>query len=70
MKRLLLSLVALATMSSVASASLKYECSRYVNENYQGWTIVIANNKSEAEQKAYVKFKEQLGKRVDYVKCK
>ena len=70
MKRLILSLVAVATMSSVANASLKYECSRYVNGSYQGWTTVVANNKSEAEQKAYVKFKEQLGKRVDYVKCK
>ncbi|WP_457743951.1 hypothetical protein [Sulfurimonas sp.] len=70
MKRLVLSLVALATISSVANASLKYECSRYVNSSYQGYTTVVANNKSEAEQKAYVKFKEQLGKRVDYVKCK
>jgi len=70
MKRLVLSLVAIATISSVANASLKYECSRYVGGEYQGWTTVVANNKSEAEQKAYVKFKEQLEKRVDYVKCK
>jgi hypothetical protein len=70
MKKLVLSLVAIATMLSVANASLKYECSRYVNGSYQGYTTVVANNKSEAEQKAYVKFKEQLEKRVDYVKCK
>jgi len=70
MKRLILSLVAIATISSVANASLKYECSRYVNGKYQGWTKVLANNKKEAEGKAYVKFSEKLDKRVDYVKCK
>ena len=70
MKKMILSLVAVATISSVANASLKYECSRYVNGSYQGWTTVVANNKAEAEKKAYVKFKEKIGKKVDYVKCK
>jgi len=70
MKRLVLSLVAFATMTSGANASLKYECSRYIGGSYQGYTTVVANNKSEAEKKAYIKFKEKLKKRVDYVKCK
>ena len=70
MEKIILGLVAIATLSSVTSASLKYECSRYVNGNYQGWTAVVADNKKEAEKKAYVKFKDDLGKKVDYVKCK
>lgn len=70
MKKMILSLIAIATISSAANASLKYECSRYVGGSYQGYTIVVANNKGEAAKKAYAKFKEDLNKEVDYVKCK
>jgi hypothetical protein len=53
-----------------ASASMKYECSRYVNGEYKGYTTVVADSKSQAEKKAYKKFTNKLGKKVDTVKCK
>lgn len=61
---------AFLTVTAVASASLKYECSRYVNGEWQGYTSVVADNKSEAEKKAYNKYKNELKMKVDYVKCK
>lgn len=70
MKKLVLGMVAAATLVTLANAGVTYECSRYVNGSYQGWTTVVADNRSDAEQKAYDKFKNDLGKRVDYVKCK
>lgn len=70
MKKIILGLVALATFSSMANASMKYECSRYVNGDYKGFIKVVANNKSEAENKAYKKYKNELKMKVDYVKCK
>ena len=70
MEKVIVAVMALGMLASVANASLKYECNRYVGGDYKGYTYVTANNKAEAEQKAYIKFKEQLGKKVDYVKCK
>ncbi len=70
MRNMIVAVMALGMMVNVASASLKYECNRYVGGEYKGYTYVTADNKAEAEQKAYIKFKEQLGKKVDYVKCK
>lgn len=70
MKKFLVAVMALGMMSSALHASLKYECSRYVNGDYKGFTYVVANNKAEAERKAYDKFKNQLGKKVHSVKCK
>ena len=70
MKKTLLLTIALLGFSSISSASLKYECSRYVDGEYQGYTTVEADNKAEAERKAKKKFKEELKKKVDYVKCK
>jgi len=70
MKKVMMLVVAVAGFSGVANASMKYECNRYVHGEYQGYTYVVANNKSEAEHKAYDKFKNDLGKKVDYVKCK
>jgi len=69
MKKLISSAIILI-VATIANASLKYKCSRYVNSSYKGWTTVVANNKKEAEKKALLKFKEKLGKQVDYVKCK
>lgn len=66
----ILSAVALANFSNTAHAGMKYECSRYVNGDYKGYTTVVANNKEEAEIKAKKKFKNDLNKKVDYVKCK
>lgn len=70
MRKLVLGTLVIMGMFSVANASLKYECNRYVGGEYKGYTYVYANNKAEAERKAYIKFKEKLGKKVDYVKCK
>lgn len=70
MKKVMILAVAVIGFSGVANASMKYECSRYVGGDYKGFTTVVADNKSEAESKAFQKFKHDLGKRVDYVKCK
>ena len=48
---------------------LKYECSRYVNGEYQGFITVTADNRQEAERKAYEKYR-KLRLRADYVKCR
>lgn len=65
-----LSLVAFSSLPNMAHASMKYECKRYVNGDYKGYTTVVADNKKEAEKKAYKKFKNNLKKKVDYVMCK
>ena len=59
---------ALMMMASASYAS-SYECYRYVNGSPTGtWIKVQASSKSEAESKAYARFKE-LGGRVDSVHC-
>ncbi len=70
MKKVLGLVMLVGVLGSSAMAGMKYECNRYVGGDYKGYTTVVANNKAEAESKAYDKFKNQLGKRVDYVKCK
>ena len=70
MKKIILGLVAIATILSTANASLKYECSRYVGNDYKGFIKVVANSKDAAEIKAYKKYKNELKMKVDYVKCK
>ena len=70
MKKLILSSVAIATISSIANASIKYECSRYVGGDYKGFIKVVANSKDEAEKKAYTKYKDELKMKVDHVKCR
>jgi len=70
MKKIILNIVAIATILSVANASTKYECSRYVSGDYKGFIKIVANNKNEAEKKALKKYKNELKIRVDYVKCK
>ena len=69
MKKSVIVFLVLAGLSGAARAGLKYECGRYVNGEYQGFITVTADNKQEAERKAYEKYK-QLGLRVDYVNCK
>lgn len=54
----------------LSAVPLKYECNRYVKKEYKGFTYVIAENKKEAEIIGYLKFKYELKKEVDYVKCK
>jgi hypothetical protein len=70
MKRISLCLVIILIFTISANASMSYECNRYVNDDFKGFTTIVANNKQEAESKAYIKFKEELGKKVDYVICK
>ena len=70
MRKIILGLVAIATFSSIGNASMKYECSRYVSGDYKGFIKIVANNKNEAEKKAFKKYKNELKIRVDYVKCK
>jgi len=70
MKKITLGLIVLVTLSSMVNASMKYECSRYVGGDYKGFIKVVASNKSEAENKAYKKYKNELKMKVDYVKCK
>ena len=69
MKKSAIVFLVLAGLSGAAQATLKYECSRYVNGEYQGFITVTADNKQEAERKAYEKYK-KLRLKVDYVKCK
>ena len=55
--------------SSASAGERTYECYRYVKgKPTGGWINVKASSKSEAESKAYRRFKE-LGGRVDYAKC-
>ena len=68
MKKSVIVFLVLAGLSGAAQA-LEYECSRYVNGEYQGFIKVSANNKQEAERKAYEKYR-QLRLKVDYVNCK
>lgn len=68
-KKSVIVFLVLAGLSGAAQAGLSYECSRYVNGEYKGFIKVIADNKQEAERKAYEKYK-KLRLRVDYVKCK
>ncbi len=70
MNRLLLIALSVGIFSSSASASLKYECNRYVNGEYQGFIMIYADSRAEAERKAYNKYKHELNLKVDYVKCK
>ena len=69
MRKVLVSVMALGMMVSAAHASLKYECNRYVNGKYEGYIKIVADNKVQAEQKAYAKYK-QMGYKVHSVKCK
>ena len=70
MKKSVIVFLVLAGLSSAAQAGLKYECSRYVNGEWKGFISVVADNKKEAERKAYEKYKNELRLKVDYVKCK
>lgn len=70
MKKSVIVFLVLAGLSSAAQAGLKYKCSRYVNGEWKGQTSVFADNKKEAERKAYEKYKNELRLKVDYVKCK
>lgn len=68
MKKLLIAGIALLLFASIVYAA-KFTCYRYVNGHPTGgWISVEADSKSEAEAKAYARFKE-LGGQIDYCKC-
>jgi len=56
-------------MANVASASMSYECWRYVGSSPEGFVKVSADSKADAVYKAKKKF-QKIGSRFDYVKCK
>jgi hypothetical protein len=68
MKKVILLAMLIGMLSSL-SASMSYECWRYVGGSPQGYIKVSANSKSEAQSKAQDKFAD-LGKKVEYIKCK
>ena len=70
MKKVWIAVMALGVMINTANAGMKYECNRYVNGKYEGYINVVANNRAEAEKKAYNKYKYDMKYKVDYVKCK
>ena len=69
MSKLGLGLVAIFILTVGANASLRYECWVYKNGKPMWMTHVTADNKSQAESKAVVKFRD-LGRKGDYIKCK
>ena len=69
MKKSAIVFLVLAGLSGAAQAGLSYECSRYLNGEYKGFIKVTADNKQEAERKAYQKYRE-LRLKVDYVRCR
>ncbi len=66
MKKILFFIFVVGMISNVANAS-RWECNRYVNGKYEGWTEIHADNKVEAEQKCHEKYK-KLGLKFDYIK--
>ncbi len=69
MKKVLVAVMALGMLASVANAGMKYECWTYKGGKPWKMTYVVADNKSQAESKAVVKFRD-LGRNGDYIKCK
>jgi hypothetical protein len=69
MKKMLMIATIAAMMGASANAGMSYECWTYVNGHPDKMINVVANNQSEAESKAWDKFKE-LGITPTAVKCK
>jgi len=68
MKKLLLLITLGLTINLFA---MEWVCYRYVNgEPTGGYVKIDANSKSVAEKKALKKYREDLGYKTDYVKCK
>lgn len=66
----LVAAVVLLTWRTAEADPYTFTCYRYVDgKPTGGWINMKAESKSEAESKAYQRFKE-LGGRVDYAKCK
>ena len=69
MKKVIVAVMALGMMASAANASMSYECWMYKSGKPMWYVNVSANNKSEAQDKAAVKFR-NIGRKGDYIKCK
>lgn len=69
MKKLITVAVLSGFFTLAANASMSYECWAYQSGSPYKMVHVSADNKSQAESKAQVKFND-LGVRYDYVSCK
>jgi len=67
MKKVLSLAMMIGMFSSLYASS--YECWRYVGGKPQGYVNVSASSKGEAQSKAANKFAD-IGKKVEYIKCK
>ena len=67
MKKVLGFVMLVGMISSLYASS--YECWRYVGGKPQGYVNVSASSNSQAQSKAADKFAD-IGKKVDYIKCK
>ncbi len=70
MRVLILTIALLVSTCTVSFAGMSYECARYINGEWQGYTNVVANSKEEAERLAFIKFTEELKLKFDSIKCK
>lgn len=68
-KFLTLSVFSMLLLSAQVQAKMSYECSRYLNGEWQGYVKVAADNNAEAVRLAEQKYR-QMEYRFDYVKCK
>jgi len=69
MKKLIFVLLINAFFSNIFAS--EWICYRYVDgEPTGGYVKVYADSKYEAEKKALKKYRDDLGYRTDYVKCK
>ncbi len=69
MKKIVIFFIVSGFISSVFA--MEWVCYRYVDgEATGGYVKVYADSKYEAEKKALKKYRDDLGYRTDYVKCK
>ena len=68
MKKLVLGALLMMSIIDVASAKATYECWMYKGGHPQWYVNVRADNNSEAQSLAAIKF-EKIGRSGDYIKC-
>lgn len=69
MKKLFIVGLAIVSAGSLLSASMSYECWAYKNDKPWKMTHVSANDKSQAVDRAWDKFK-NLGVSPQFIRCK
>ena len=67
-KMMIMTVMALGLLTSVANAKASYECWMYKNGHPMWFVNVRADNNSEAQRLAAVKF-DKIGRSGDYIKC-